>query len=353
MDVAASSFPSAVVFVLTALSAFFPKLAGRVILVFSTLMLGLFSLLATIDMELFRAWGFRVDAAILRYVNTPREMLASAGASPILLLAVVFVLLLVASIAGFLTLLWPGIRAWEPLSLPVQAADLRALWRADLAALLSEPGRHPEDADHPEHGVLLAECLRQPGGRQRRLEFRRLDLVADLPDRQSVSCAACRPKPVRIADSLLASDALPSIRLLRIRRPDIIVIMWESLSSKLVERLGGVKGVTPNIDSLIARRDPLRPLLRHRRPESRGTGRLPERVSGPADDGDHPASAQDGQAPRAESRPRRGGVSHQFLLWWRSGIHELQVVPAAGRIRQPGDQGCLRPTRPPHELGGR
>ena len=249
MDVAASSFPSAVVFVLTALSAFFPKIAGRVILVFSTLMLASFSLLATIDMELFRAWGFRVDAAILRYVNTPREMLASAGASPILLLAIVFVLLLVVSIAGFLTLLWPGIRAWEPLSLPVQV--LTFAFCGGLTWLLYYPSRGGIQKMPITQSTVYFSRDAFANQAAVNVAWNFVDSIwwqtyrTDNPYRVLPAGEA-----VRIADSLLASDSLPSIRLLRIGRPDIIVIMWESLSSKLVERLGGVKGVTPNIDSL-------------------------------------------------------------------------------------------------------
>jgi phosphoglycerol transferase MdoB-like AlkP superfamily enzyme len=250
MDVAASSFPSAVVFVLTALSAFIPKLAGRAILVFSTLMLALFSLLATIDMELFRAWGFRVDAAILRYVNTPREMLASAGASPIVLLAVVFVLLLVASIAGFLTILWPGVRAWEPLSLPVKLLTFALC--GGLTWLLYYPSRGGIQKMPITQSTVYFSRNAFANQAAVNVAWNFFDSLwwqtyrTDNPYRVLPTAEA-----VRIADSLLASGAVPSVRLLRLGRPDIIVIMWESFTSKLVERLGGVKGVTPNIDSLI------------------------------------------------------------------------------------------------------
>jgi phosphoglycerol transferase MdoB-like AlkP superfamily enzyme len=43
----------------------------------------------------------------------------------------------------------------------------------------------------------------------------------------------------------------PPRRWLVIGRPNVILIVWESLSAKVVERLGGISGVTPVIDSLM------------------------------------------------------------------------------------------------------
>src|SRR5664279_1555751 len=93
MDMSAAAILSLLVFILAAVSVFVPKVAGRVIVWYSMVMIVVISLLATIDVQLFGEWGFRIDGAILRYLNTPREMLASAGSSPVVLLTVLFVVL--------------------------------------------------------------------------------------------------------------------------------------------------------------------------------------------------------------------------------------------------------------------
>jgi len=53
--------------------------------------------LHVIDLELFSFWGYRLDATPLKYINTPGEMLASAGASPVGLLIGIFTLLVLIS----------------------------------------------------------------------------------------------------------------------------------------------------------------------------------------------------------------------------------------------------------------
>src|SRR5690606_23316877 len=58
-------------------------------------------LLCETDLERFKAWGFRLAATSLIYMDTPNEMLASAGASPIGLLLLVFT----AAVSAFIWLM--------------------------------------------------------------------------------------------------------------------------------------------------------------------------------------------------------------------------------------------------------
>jgi hypothetical protein len=59
------------------------------------------TLIVTIDLELYRAWGFRIDATPLMYLSSPDEMMASAGASPIGLLIFIWVVISIISILAF------------------------------------------------------------------------------------------------------------------------------------------------------------------------------------------------------------------------------------------------------------
>ena len=250
MDVASSSFPAAIAFVLAALSAFAPRLAGRAILVFSVEALTSFSLLAAIDMEVFRAWGFRADAAILRYLNTPREMMASISSSPVVLLFVIWVLLASISVVAFLKLLWPGIRAWGPLRIPMATVTFALC--GGLTWLLYYPSRGGIQKMPMTQSTVYFSRNAFANQAAINVAWNFFDSVwwgtyrTDNPYRVMPQAEAART-----VDSLLSSAAVPTVRLLRQNRPDIIVIMWESFSSKVVERLGGVHGVTPNVDSLI------------------------------------------------------------------------------------------------------
>src|SRR5581483_3867044 len=54
----------------------------------------------------------------------------------------------------------------------------------------------------------------------------------------------------RAVDSLLAPSGAPPLPLLRIRRPNVILLIWESATAKVFQPLGGLPGVTPHFDSL-------------------------------------------------------------------------------------------------------
>ncbi len=249
MDMSAAAILSLLVFILTAISAFLPKVAGRVILWYSVVMIVVLSLLVAIDVQLFGEWGFRIDGAILRYVNTPREMIASAGSSPVVLLAVLFVVLAALAVATFLRLFAPGIRQWQVGRLPGNLASFTLV--GGLAWFLYYPGKggfqdmpitqstvyFSHDAFANQAAINLAWNFLDSIWWK---TYRRDNPYQYLPQAEAV----------RIADSLLAGGTIPSVRLLRISRPNVMVIVWESFTSKVVERLGGVPGTTPNIDSL-------------------------------------------------------------------------------------------------------
>lgn len=250
MDMAATAFPAVVVFAFTAFSLFLPRLAPRLIRGFTTLMLVLLTLIATIDLELFRVWGFRVDGAILRYLNTPREMVASASASPILLLSLILLLLLAVAIVAFRSIFGPELTSWQRVPLPV-ALPVFALI-GGLCWFLYYPARGGfQKMPMTQSTVYFS---RDAFANQAAINAA-WNFFDSVWWRSWDTTNAYRLLPTalahRTADALLLSDAEPAVRLLRMRRPNVIVILWESFTSKVVERLGGVAGVTPNIDALI------------------------------------------------------------------------------------------------------
>jgi phosphoglycerol transferase MdoB-like AlkP superfamily enzyme len=52
----------------------------------------------------------------------------------------------------------------------------------------------------------------------------------------------------RVVDSLYAPSKLAPVSLLRVAHPNVILIIWESFTAKVVQRLGGRVGVTPQFD---------------------------------------------------------------------------------------------------------
>ncbi|HEV7706150.1 MAG TPA: sulfatase-like hydrolase/transferase, partial [Gemmatimonadaceae bacterium] len=64
------------------------------------------------------------------------------------------------------------------------------------------------------------------------------------------AAAITEPEARRLVDSLLHTSDATTRRLLRVARPNVIVIIWESATAKVIQRLGGMPTVTPRFDSL-------------------------------------------------------------------------------------------------------
>src|SRR5690606_32789095 len=70
--------------VLIALSFFSDgRLIKKTIKVYTLLVLFLISVVAIVDLEIFKWWGFRIDTTLIKYLNTPKEAIASISVSPI------------------------------------------------------------------------------------------------------------------------------------------------------------------------------------------------------------------------------------------------------------------------------
>ncbi len=78
---------------------------------------GLFLLILVPNLELYRNWGFHVDASVLDYLKTPKEAMASTVAGIYLLLAFIFIVSLVISIWGLKKFVISKLNKVEPIPL--------------------------------------------------------------------------------------------------------------------------------------------------------------------------------------------------------------------------------------------
>jgi phosphoglycerol transferase MdoB-like AlkP superfamily enzyme len=253
LDASAAAYLSLVPFLLFVLGSLWgPRFPlGRAVGGYTAVMGTVMSLLIIIDLELYRTWGFRLDDTPLQYLSSPGEMAASAGSSPVWLLLLLFGGLLGSSwwlyhqLLGTLPALppWFGRRRAAfagllyasllivPLrggtqQIPLNQSDvyfspvpfanhaaINAPWNLVSALLLRTDARPP--------ATFMADSTAQR-------------LVAPLYP-LAVGAAA----PVDSSSSILAEA-----------RPNILFIILESFTAKLVASTGGERGVTPVLDSL-------------------------------------------------------------------------------------------------------
>jgi phosphoglycerol transferase MdoB-like AlkP superfamily enzyme len=250
MDLSAAAYITTLLWLLLTLTVSAPvRITRRLLLAAALVLVPFVATLTLTDIGTFGPWRRRLDAALWTYLASPREAYASAESialGPLLgVLAVVLVL-----------------TAW---------AYHRVLRRPE-TQLRQHRGRHAVGAALSVGltGLLLAIPVR--GGLQwtpinestvyfSRSEMANLGalnaswylLYSTVAEQETPSTNPFVVMPeataAAVVDSLYGpGDGGPGQTLLRVAHPNVILIIWESFTAKVVARLGGRPGVTPEFE---------------------------------------------------------------------------------------------------------
>lgn len=209
-----------------------------------------------IDLGLYRYWGFRLDATPLFYFfSSPGDALASAGAWELIGGIVAFMVLVALLYALFHLLLRDDVleKKLLPLNRPFFTLLFVLLWAALFIPIrggftvstmnvgkvyFSENMRLNHAATNPLFSLLVS--LLQQENFKRQYRFMKDDeagkLVAQMYD-QDVVHQSYQP---------------PRQWILTTARPNVLFVVMESFSSKLMASLGGERNVAVNLDRLSA-----------------------------------------------------------------------------------------------------
>ncbi|MDO7849737.1 LTA synthase family protein [Hymenobacter sp. M29] len=252
LDASAAAYISLLPFLLIAVGSLFPKLPLRGLLAaYTGLIGGLLALMTVVDLELYRAWGFRLDDTPLQYLSSPAEMAASAGSAPVGLLLALLVGLclggwwLYRGVVGRL----PALPAWFGRGRAALASLLyTALLVVPLRGGTQQIPVNQSDVYFSRTPFANHAALNAPWNFMSALVLRAEEkplapFMADSTARRLVAglypLAVGAPAPADSAVSVLTTT-----------RPNVLFIILESFTAKLVGSVGGEKGVTPNLDSL-------------------------------------------------------------------------------------------------------
>lgn len=206
--------------------------------------------LSVADLELYRAWGFRLDATPLQYLDSPTEMAASAGSAPLdrlfLLLGglLAFAWGLYRRLLGRLPGLPPGFgRGRAALVGLLELILLVVPLRGGLQQIpVNQSDVYFSDRPFANHAAInvpwnvVNALLLQRGTGENPYHF--------MPE----STATGLVRQLYTPDP--PTQPAAATRLLRVRRPNVVFLIMESFTAKLVGCTGGEQGVTPNLDSL-------------------------------------------------------------------------------------------------------
>jgi phosphoglycerol transferase MdoB-like AlkP superfamily enzyme len=201
------------------------------------------------DMELYKAWNFRIDNTFFVYLKNPKEMTASVSSSPVFLLSFLFILVYTFFVFIFSKVFYnfPAVESekWTTKSLSVVlllafGASLIVPIRGGIQQIPINQSRvyfsTNQFANHAAINPLwnfFDSIVQQKGITENPYLYLK------------------KEEAQQIIDSLY-TDNQPFEKIIKkdILKPNVIIIVWETLTSKVVESLGGLPGATPNFDRL-------------------------------------------------------------------------------------------------------
>ena len=242
MDLSISGYVMLLVFIIFALFGFSGSIVSQAVRIVTFVLIALSSSIIITDLELYRNWGFRIDAAPLLYLKTPGEAMASVKWWLIVIFVAISFLLFIAFVYAYNKLVHSkclGKAKWW--SIPIYlflAATMIIPIRGGFGVAPMNPGKvyfsNNLFSNHASLNVIwnLVYSLTKSGHMYR--EY---------------------PKYVDDAESDDYFQALnfgntDSEKVLKINNPNVVIILLESFSAKTIEPLGGVTGVTPNFSQL-------------------------------------------------------------------------------------------------------
>lgn len=245
LDFSTAAYFSIFPFLILLLTPPFPhNFSRRFINSYAVFITILITLLNTIDLHLYGIWGFKLDSTPLQYLSTPTEMAASSAGAPLFLLFILFLAQLILSLILYfrffqldlsknkgtfshftLAFFWliflilPLRGGWQ--QIPVNQSDV----------YFSEKLFANHAAINVPWNVVYSLTKTNYNGENP------YKYLSETEAKKTVV-------------ELYENPNGTSETILKTKRPNILFIILESYTAKLVGCLGGEKGVTPELDKL-------------------------------------------------------------------------------------------------------
>jgi phosphoglycerol transferase MdoB-like AlkP superfamily enzyme len=250
LDVSFTAYLSILPFIIISISFFFDReiLFKKIIMSYSMTLIIIITLLSLIDFELYKWWGFRLDATVLKYINTPREMMASSEVAPVFLLITLFFFIISGMFVVYVLLLYPHNKSFEKTSLLRSVIGFLAILVITASLIIPIRGglqlapMNESAAFFSTNPLLNNTAVNVPWN------FIHSILEKNY-ETQNPYINNSESKVSEIIKQLYAEPGR-SKKILR-ERPNVIVIIWESFTAKVVKETGGKDKITPQFSRLI------------------------------------------------------------------------------------------------------
>jgi phosphoglycerol transferase MdoB-like AlkP superfamily enzyme len=219
------------------------KTIARFFIIYTSIIIVISSIIISIDIELYRNWGFRIDSTPLHYLANPKEAMASTDFSIYLLLTAIFIVQVALFIFIYKRFISQIILKFE------KSNYFSSLVFALIAGSLILPIRGSIGIAPINSGTVYF---------SKKNQFANHAAVNAVWNFGFSISENDNVQPINFFDDAKAqeifSDLYPSTTntksVLRVKRPNVVLIIMESYTSKIVGCLGGTPGITPNLDRI-------------------------------------------------------------------------------------------------------
>lgn len=245
LDAATAGYLTAFPFLLVLISIWFRKFPLKKILYgYYILAAALISIIFVVDMALYTFWGFKLDASVFLYIDSPKEALASVSVG-FILLRVLAILLLIALNSWVLLKITPSVltatrkRIAGTAGMLLLGGVLFIIIRGGVTESTSNIGQV-----YFSNEPFLNHSAVNP-------DFSLLSSMGKSQDFASEFNFFDEEKWAALFDGLYpTTDGDSIIQVLNTKRPNILIILMEGFGGAFVEPLGGLPDVTPHFNRL-------------------------------------------------------------------------------------------------------
>ena len=245
LDAATAGYLTAFPFLLVLISIWFRKFPLKKILYgYYILAAALISIIFVVDMALYTFWGFKLDASVFLYIDSPKEALASVSVG-FILLRVLAILLLIALTSWVLLKITPSVltatrkRIAGTAGMLLLGGVLFIIIRGGVTESTSNIGQV-----YFSNEPFLNHSAVNP-------DFSLLSSMGKSQDFASEFNFFDEEKRAALFDGLYpTTDGDSIIQVLNTKRPNILIILMEGFGGAFVEPLGGLPDVTPHFNRL-------------------------------------------------------------------------------------------------------
>ena len=250
LDIAFAAYLSAIPFLLMAVLFFLPQKTLNIIVnIFTFPMVLIMNTLLFFDLALYGPWGVRIDATPLKYLNTPKIMFASVPTLELIVATFFWLALSFFTCWSFSKILKmssrkaPKGKIWHAPFLLLITGSLIIIMRGGLQNTpINHSNVYFSEKMFANHAAVnfawnFANSVSANSHSKKnpyvKMSFEKANTIVAL---KNSKLQKSNPK---LTDSILNTS-----------KPNVIVLIWESLTGKLVESIGGEPDVTHNLNQL-------------------------------------------------------------------------------------------------------